>query len=90
LFGGYNPNTSIFAGMSQAQLQAALTAAQQAYINLSSGAKAVTVSYAQGNGSKSVTYQQTSVANLNALIKQLQAQLGIVRHPRRPFRPVYR
>jgi hypothetical protein len=76
--------------MSQQQLQCALANAQQAYLDLSSGAKAVTLSYTQGNGAKSVTYQQTSLSNLVALIKQLQAQLGIVRHPRSPMRPVYR
>ncbi len=82
----YNPNTSIFAGMSTAQLQTALTNAQAAYINLSSGAQAVTLNYTQGDGAKSVTYQQTNLGQLNALIRQLQAQLGIVRHPRRPIR----
>ncbi|HET6606735.1 MAG TPA: gpW family head-tail joining protein [Rhodopila sp.] len=87
---GYNPRTSIFAGMSTAQLQTALANAQQAYLDLSTGAKAVTLSYAQGAGSKSVTYQQTSLPNLVALIKQLQAQLGIVHRPRSPMRPVYR
>jgi len=86
----YNPQTSIFAGMTKAQLQAALTAAQQAYLDLSLGAKAVTLSYAQGAGSKSVTYQQTSLPNLTALIKQMQMQLGLVRHARGPMRPVYR
>jgi hypothetical protein len=76
--------------MSTAQLQTALANAQQAYLDLSTGAKAVTLSYAQGAGSKSVTYQQTSLPNLVALIKQLQAQLGIVHRPRSPMRPVYR
>lgn len=87
---GYNPRTSIFAGMPRAQLEAALMNAQQAYLELSTGAKAVTLSYAQGNGSKSVTYQQTSMSNLVGLIKQLQAQLGVVHRPRSPMRPVYR
>lgn len=84
--GAYNPSTSIFAGMSTAQLQAALGVAQQAYLDITSGAKAVTINYTQGDGSKSVTYQQTSVPNLIMLIKQLQAQLGIVRRGRRPVR----
>lgn len=83
--GGYNPATSIFAGMSTAQLQAALANAQAAYLQLSTGAKAVTLSYTQGDGSKSVTYQQASTGGLVQLIKQLQAQLGIVHRPRRPM-----
>ena len=86
----FNPRTSIFAGMTQAQLQAALANAQQAYLDLSSGAKVVTAQYAQGDGSKSVTYTAASIANLTALIKELQAQLGIVHHGRRPMRFWYR
>lgn len=81
----YNPSTSIFAGMSTAALQTALANAQQAYIDLSSGAKVVTANYAQGDGSKSVTYTQANIADLVALIKQLQAQLGIIRRGRRPI-----
>jgi hypothetical protein len=82
LRGGYNPATSIFAGMTQEQLQTALTNAQQVYLQLQSGAKAVTLSYTQGDGTKSVTYQQASTGGLVQLIKQLQAQLGIVNQPR--------
>lgn len=83
---GYNPATSIFAGMPTAQLQALLTAAQNAYTDISLGAKAVNISYAQGDGNKAVTYQMTSLPNVVAFIKQLQVQLGIVRHGRRPTR----
>lgn len=82
----YNPATSIFAGMTQQQLQCALNAAQQAYVELSSGAKVVTASYTQGDGAKTVTYTPATLPNLVALIKQLQAQLGIARTPRRPSR----
>lgn len=39
----YKPQSSIFTGMPQAQLQAALAAAQQAYLDLSTGGKPVTV-----------------------------------------------
>lgn len=86
----YNPNTSIFAGMSAPMLQTALANAQQAYLDISSGAKAVTVNYTQGDGAKSVTYQMSSLPNLVALIQQLQMQLGIISHARRPIRPIYR
>jgi hypothetical protein len=82
----YNPRDSIFAGMSTEQLQAALISAQNAYLNLQTGAQAVTLSYAQGDGSKSVTYIQTNTGALVQLIRQLQAQLGMTPHPRRPIR----
>lgn len=86
----FNPRTSIFAGMTTAQLQAGLASAQQAYIDFSSGGKIVTATYAQGDGQKSVTYTAASIANLTALIKEFQAQLGIIRLGRRPTRFVYR
>ncbi len=86
----YNPATSIFAGMSQIQLRSALGAAQQAYLELSTGAKVVTAAYAQGDGTKSITYTAASLPNLVALIGQLQAQLGIARTGRRPMRFWYR
>lgn len=86
----FNPRTSIFAGMPRHYLQEQLEATQRAYIELSSGAKVVTASYTQGDGTKSVTYTQASLGNITALIKELQAQLGIISHGRRPIRPVYR
>ena len=76
--------------MTRPMLQAQLEEAQKAYLALSTGTKAVTLNYTQGAGGKGVTYQQTSLPNLVALIKQLQAQLGIVHRPRSPMRPVYR
>lgn len=71
------PRSTIFAGMSRDQLQAALTTAQQAYIELATGAKGVSFSYSQGDGTRSVTYQPTDVAQLNQLILQLQSALGL-------------
>lgn len=85
----WNPRNSILAGMSTAQLQSALASAQQAYLDLSTGAKVVTASYTQGDGAKSVTYTPASLANLTALIRELQAQLGLVRVARRPIRFMY-
>ena len=63
-------------GMTDAQLQAALAAAQEAYLDLRSGNKAVTVSYAQGDGSRSVTFQSTNVAAVRMFIAELQATLN--------------
>lgn len=83
----FNANTSLLAGaMSRAQLEEALNQAQQAYIELSSGAKGVSFSYAQGDGTRSVTYQQTDIGTLMGLIQLLQAQLGVVKRPRRALR----
>lgn len=83
----FNPQTSLLAGaMTRAQLQEALTAAQQAYMELSTGSKGVSFSYTQGDGTRSVSYQQTDMGQLMALIQLLQAQLGIVKRPRRTLR----
>lgn len=82
----FDPNSSLLAGMSRTQLLAALAAAQQAYLELGTGSKGVSFSYAQGDGTRSVTYQQTDIGQLMALIQLLQAQLGIVKRPRRTLR----
>lgn len=82
----YNTQTSILAGMSTAALQTALANAQQAYLDLSTGAKGVSFSYTQGDGTKTVTYSPAEIHNLTALIKQLQVQLGMISRPRRPVR----
>lgn len=86
----FNPSTSILAGRSTMQLQADLAAAQQAYIDLSTGAKGESFSYTQGDGAKSVTYTRANLSALVALIKTLQAQLGIVTCARRPARFLFR
>jgi hypothetical protein len=86
----FNPRTSIFAGMSQAALQAALQSAQQAYLDLTTGGKVQAAAYTQGDGSKSVTYTPATIANLTQVINELQAQLGMRRYARRPIRFNYR
>lgn len=65
-----------------------LADAQAARQQLMIGGMPVSVSYAQGDGSKSVTRQYTSAAQLGAWIAQLQAQLGI--GGRRPLRFIFR
>lgn len=79
--------TTLLTGMSTEQLQVALSQAQQAYIDLSTGAKGISFSYTQGDGTRTVTYQQTSLGDLLALIQTIQAMLGISR--RRPIRVRY-
>nr|WP_315400119.1 gpW family head-tail joining protein [uncultured Duganella sp.] len=76
----------LLAGMQTSALQTALKNAQQAYIDLSTGAKGESYSYTQGDGSRAVTYTKANLADLTALIQILQAQLGIVRRPRRAVR----
>lgn len=70
-------SSGILDGMTEPQLRAALAAAQKAYIDLSTGGKAVSVAYTQGNGSRSITYVQTDLPKITALIQTIQRQLGI-------------
>lgn len=74
-------------GMTTAQLQAALTQAQTAYVALMSGQRTVSLSYSQGDGSKSVTYDRVEggVAQLRMFINELQRALGISRCPPRRY-----
>jgi len=83
----FNPNRGLLAGVQTSALQAALKAAQQAYMDLSTGAKGESYSYTQGDGSKSVTYTKADLPALSAYIQSLQVQLGIVRRPRRAIVP---
>lgn len=80
------PLTGPFAGMTVAQLQAALNAAQAAYLDLLTGQAIATVSYSQGDGAKSVTRRVTSAGECLALIAQLQRALGMPGSVRRPMR----
>ncbi|HGO6081308.1 phage head-tail adapter protein [Burkholderia metallica] len=78
-------------GLADAQLQAMLAQAQQAYADLRSGKKVVSVSYAQGGGSRSASFQQTDMASLRMWILDLQKALNpalqICR--RRYIRPIF-
>jgi hypothetical protein len=82
----FNPAASILAGMDTTVLQAQLQQLQQAYLDLSSGAKGESYSYTQGDGSKAITYTRANLGALTQAIQLLQQQLGIVNRPRRPFR----
>jgi hypothetical protein len=79
----FDPATSLLAGMDTSVLQAQLQAAQQAYLDLSTGAKGETYSYTQGDGAKSVTFTRANLSQLVMLIRQLQQQLGVIPHARR-------
>ncbi|MDR5757012.1 gpW family head-tail joining protein [Caballeronia sp. LZ035] len=72
--------------MDPVALRASLLAAQQTYLALTSGGQIESASYTQGDGTRSVTYTRANLAQLVAVIQQLQAQLGIVVAPRRANR----
>ncbi|SOE85680.1 gpW protein [Burkholderia sp. YR290] len=73
-------------GMSTADMQSRLAALQAAYFDLSSGSKIVTATYNQGDGTKSVTYQQSDIAQIMRSIQMLQKALGIIPHYHRARR----
>jgi hypothetical protein len=74
--------------MTQPQLQQALANALGALVQLQTGAKVVSVSYAQGDGSQSVTYSATNIAGLTQFIIA-PAQLGIPGMRRQALRPIF-
>jgi hypothetical protein len=87
---GWNPRTSILAGVPRHYLQGELDACQKAWMEFNRGVKVVTASYAQADGNKSVTFNAATINNLEQQIRLLQLQLGIIhRAPRRVLRPVY-
>ncbi|MPW16916.1 hypothetical protein GCT13_08225 [Paraburkholderia sp. CNPSo 3157] len=73
-------------GMSTADMQSRLAALQAAYFDLSQGAKFVSATYNQGDGTKSVTYQQSDLAQIMRSIQMLQKALGIIPHYHRARR----
>lgn len=85
----FDRETSILAGMSDDQVRAALTAAHQALVEIQTSKRPVSVSYSQGNGSRSVTYNVNTLQDLMAFIRLCQAQLGIITSPRRAIRVVF-
>lgn len=85
---------SVLDGIDAATLQAQLTAMQTALMQLQSGARVVKVSYAQGEGSRSVEYTAANIADLTQAILGVQTQLDTVLGTgvpprRRPIMPVF-
>ena len=77
-------------GMSTADLQARLAALQAAYFDLSSGAKVVTATYAQGDGTRSVTYRPSELSDILNAIYMLQMALNpAMCNPRRARRVLF-
>lgn len=67
-----------FIGVSTDTLQAWLTQCQQALQDLTVGGKPESVSYAQGDGSKAVTYTRADISQLEQRIRNLGRALGLV------------
>lgn len=78
-----------YEGWTREAKQAALTSAQQALIDLSTGNKGEAFAYTQGDGSKSVTYTRADMASLQALIQSLKYSLGMCGGRRRPVTFTY-
>lgn len=85
---GFDPSTTMLAGVSREVLLQWLTEAQTAYQALMTGSKGESYSYTQGDGTKSITYTRASLPQLAGYITQLQMQLGM-RGGRRSMRMRY-
>ncbi|MCW5760353.1 MAG: hypothetical protein KIS90_11360 [Phenylobacterium sp.] len=80
---GYDITTSVLAGMDEPVLRALLSSLQASLVELMSGSKVAKAAYTQGNGARSVEFTQADLGQLRMLIREVQAQLGIVPSPRR-------
>lgn len=85
----FDPNCSLLAGLDPTVLQARLTQMQMDYLDLMSGRRLESASYAQGDGTRAVTYTKATIGDLAQAIRLLQSQLGIVSRGRRAFRPMF-
>jgi hypothetical protein len=86
----YDPLESPLSLLPRETIQAWLIAAMTAEQELSTGSKVATASYAQGDGSRSVTYTPADLFRLRARIQELAAFLGVGRPGRRgPIRVLF-
>ena len=76
--------TGSFVGVDTATLNAWLQQAQTARHELVTGRRAQMVAYGQGDGTKTVTYTRSNLADIDAYIASLMSALGLGRR-----RPVY-
>jgi hypothetical protein len=84
------PRTSILDGVDITTLQNNLAMLQQAYLNLSAGNKGESFTYAQADGSKSVTYTKANIADLVQTIISVQTQIDRLQGVRQNRRPAMR
>lgn len=82
---GFDPNTSILAGVDRTTLQGWLSDAQAALARFSTGAQEVQVVVTGGGQHREVTFGKTDIGTLTQWIKLLQAQLGTITRPRGAF-----
>lgn len=85
--------TSILDGVDVGVLQTRLAAMQQAYLDLTTGGKVESAAYAQGDGSRSITYTRANLADLTQAILTVQTQIdqltGQCINRRAPLRPFF-
>lgn len=85
--------TSILDGMDTGLLQIRLQAMQQAYLDLTTGGKVEVASYAQGDGSRTVSYTKANISELTAAIIGVQTQIdratGKYVNRRAPMLPIF-
>ncbi len=86
--------TSVLDGLDVSVLQSRLQQMQLALLDLQSGAKVEVASYAQGDGSRTVSYSKANISDLTAAILTLQTQIDRLSgaacvNRRRPMRPFF-
>lgn len=85
--------TSILDGIDVSVLQARLANMQQAYLDLTTGKRVQTASYAQGDGGRTVSYSLANIEQLTQAILSVQSQIdrltGVCVNRRAPLRPVF-
>ena len=79
---GFNPSTSLLAGVDTATLQGWLSDAQAALAKFSTGAQEVTIIVTGGGQHREVTFAKPDMGSLSNWIRMLQAQLGLITRPR--------
>jgi len=81
----YDLTQTVLTGVSTPTLQTWLTQAQAALQSLMMGQQAVTVTVTGGGQHREVSFNKSNQPQLVLWIKTLQAQLGLIRQPRRPI-----
>ncbi len=86
--------TSILDGIDVNTLRLRLAQMQQAYLDLVSGQKPEVASYAQADGSRTISYTKANLADLGAAILAVQAAIDRASgaplvNRRAPIRPIY-
>jgi hypothetical protein len=85
--GYFDQNRTLLAGIPRATLLLWRPQLQQAMLNIALGSQPLSLSYTQGDGSKSITHNIVSVAQAQNLLQLVNRCLGLpaVRRPMRPY-----